>query len=141
MGRRNFNLSALLLLAMATQRSGAQQSTPEPRAAHHLVRGQVLARTDIAANGSDAQIGEFIGWITRRPIRIGELLRAPALAPPDLVRSGDSVTVRLMIADVSVAREGTATMSGALGARVRVRLDARHSVTGVVAGPELVRLP
>ncbi len=132
----------LLFLATAVSQTAAQANAPAvPRATRDLGRGHALSAADIWTESTEAQGPQRIGWITRRTIRAGEPLHAPAVAPPPLVRAGEPVSVRLMAADVMVAREGTAMMTGALGDRVRIRFAGQYSLTGVVAGPSDVRIP
>lgn len=101
----------------------------------------MLAASDIRADTLVLPSPQLIGWITRRVIRAGEPLRAPAIAPPPLVRAGAPVTVQFVTAGVTVAREGTALMTGAFGDHVHIRLDEHRSLNGVVAGPSTVRIP
>jgi flagella basal body P-ring formation protein FlgA len=136
----------LLLLATAVpsakaQASAATSAPAAPRAARDLGRGHVLAASDMRADTVVPPGPQLIGWITRRVIRAGEPLRAPAVAPPPLVRAGAPVTVQFVTAGVTVAREGTALMTGAFGDHVHIRLDEHRSLNGVVAGPSTVRIP
>jgi flagella basal body P-ring formation protein FlgA len=126
----------LALAAIAARPAHAQVAAP--RAARDLERGRVLSSGDIATESTDPRALQLVGWVTRRTIRMGQALRAPALAPPQLVRAGETVTVRLVAAGITVAREGTAMMAGAFGDRVRIRFDAHRSLTGVVAGRSTV---
>jgi flagella basal body P-ring formation protein FlgA len=143
---RAVGLCWLLLLATAVPSAKAQASVATrapvaPLASRDLGRGHVLAASDIRADALAAPDPQVVGWITRRVIRAGEPLRAPAIAPPPLVRAGTPVTVQFVAAGVTVAREGTALMTGAFGDHVHVRLDEQRSLNGVVAGPSTVRIP
>ncbi|MBA4070819.1 MAG: flagella basal body P-ring formation protein FlgA [Gemmatimonas sp.] len=136
----------LLLLATAVpsahaQASAATGTSAAPQATRDLGRGHVLAASDIRADAPDPQGPQLVGWITRRVVRAGEPLRAPAIAPAPLVRAGTPVTVQFVTAGLTVAREGTALTTGAFGDRVHIRLDEHRSLDGVVAGPSMVRIP
>jgi flagella basal body P-ring formation protein FlgA len=130
---------ALLGVACAALCLHGQAASPisPPAAAHDLARGVELTASDILG-GSDP--ASRIGWITRRVIREGELLKEPAIAPAQLVRAGAEVTVRAEMGGVLVTRTGTATSSGSLGDRIRVRLDAQHTITGIVASSATVKI-
>jgi flagella basal body P-ring formation protein FlgA len=112
-------------------------------AARPIARGTVLSTADIVARVVSAddsvastQVGP--GWIARRPIREGEPLRSPAVAPPPLVHGGTDVRFRLQHEDLQLLLPGRALSSGALGDTILVRLDARRRFRGVVSGPGLV---
>jgi flagella basal body P-ring formation protein FlgA len=118
-------------------------------AARDLERGETLTAEDFtrvpvpadagAGAGDDAP-QELIGWKTRRVIAEGEPLRAPAVAPPDLVNAGEPVEAVFRGRTVVLRVKGTAAGSGAMGERVLVRIDARRRLEGVVIGPALVEL-
>jgi len=142
MSGRALGLGWLLLLATTAPRATAQATAQAtPRAARDLARGVTLSAADIATDSTDVAPHRIVGWVTRRMIRRNEPLQTPAIGPPLLVRAGAGVRIRLLADGFTVARDGTALVAGALGDHVRVRLDGTHSVTGVVAGPALVRIP
>jgi flagella basal body P-ring formation protein FlgA len=136
MNGRSLGLGWLLLLAAVPP----GQAQAAPRAARDLTRGLALSAADMTGDPTDARILHLVGWVTRRAIRAGEPLREPAIGPPQLVRAGETVSIRLVATGMVVARTGTAMMAGALGDRVRIRLDDQHSLTGVVSGPKTVRI-
>ena len=72
-----------------------------------------------------------IGWLTRRVIRAGEPLRAPAVEPPPLIARGARVTVVWETAGLRVTRDGTAVGAAHRGERVVVRVDGARRLTGV----------
>ena len=113
---------------------------PAPRvvahAARELARGTVLTSADIA---TDAAAPSVLGWETRRLVRAGEALRAPAIAPPTLVVANSVVQVVADVHGVRVSRPGTALGAGALGEKVRIRLDQQRTITAIVAGVATVR--
>lgn len=128
-------------------------------AARDLPRGHVLERADIAIAGAahghstlreDAAVAPAQvhadssgvlpapGWITRRVIREGEPLRAPAVVPPPLVARGDTVRVRWRMSGVEISRPGIAMGEAALGESIQVRVGALHRVQAVATGPSTV---
>ena len=123
-------------LALWAGRASAQ----ELRAARDMARGTVLASTDIVADSS-ADAKRYDGWITRRIVRQGEVLKEPAIGQRLLVATGSRVRVEAVVEGVVVSRDGIAAAAGSLGDKVRVRIDAQRAVTGTVTGPATVRLP
>jgi len=115
-------------------------SSQELRAARDMARGTVLASTDIVADSS-ADARRYDGWITRRIVRQGEVLKEPAIGQRLLVATGSRVRLEAVVEGVVVSRDGIATAAGSLGDKVRVRIDAQRAVTGTVTGPATVRLP
>ena len=114
-------------------------------ARHDLARGVALAAADIdtvvtaaPARAGAASARAAAGWITRRGVRAGEPLRAPAVVPPPLVASGSPVTVVWDHAGVRVTRAGTALGAARRGERVLVRVDAQRRVTGIATEPGVV---
>jgi len=135
----NFGVRSVLAgigLALLAGRASSQQL----RAAHDIARGTVLAYTDIVAESS-ADAKRYDGWITRRIVRQGEVLKEPAIGQRVLVANGSRVRLEAVVDGVVVSRDGIATAAGSLGDRVRVRIDAQRAVTGTVTGPATVRLP
>jgi flagella basal body P-ring formation protein FlgA len=132
------------------QRS-AQSTVQIPIAAHDLARGDVLTIADIAwtdtlasviANGSTFRNGEHVaaGWVARRRIREGEILREPSVSRPDLVSIGDEVDVIYVAPGVKVKVHGTAVGSGADGDEVYVKLENRKRIRCIVTGINTVRV-
>lgn len=119
-------------------------------AARELRRGAVLREDDIdtmvvaagelpsawSATATEQSVGP--GWVTRRLIRQGEPLRAPAVAPPALVMVGADVTLVWQVGSLQVTRQGTAMGPGYLGDQVVVRVDATRRFTGTITGPATV---
>ncbi len=142
-----------LAVAMASGRSplSAQEGGPArcgtdsvevAVAARALTRGETLLAGDIAmrcvaADGRFArrQTPVAPGWLVRRIMRAGEVLRAPAVAPAPLVAAGQTVTFTVQEDGLALTLDGIAPVAGSLGDTIPVRLGARRRVTGVVAGP------
>ena len=133
---------AAILSPPAAREAGAQS----PAAARDLPRGHVLEAGDIVASSAldgstDGTAHVQPGWITRRVVREGELLRAPAVAPPPTVARGDAVTVRWNIEGVQITMPGVALGDAEAGDSILVRLDALRRVSAVVRGPSTVDVP
>jgi flagella basal body P-ring formation protein FlgA len=127
--------TAVLLLGLAAPVSG---QTEDPGAARDLGRGVVLTPADIS--GPLTEAGVAPGWVTRRVMRAGEVLREPAVRPPMAVAAGDAVDLVWRGQGVEVRRSGVATGPAGIGERVTVRLDGRRRLDGTVEAPGLVRL-
>lgn len=111
-------------------------------AARALARGATLGASDIAwrcvaVDGRFArrQTAVAPGWLVRRIMRAGEVLRTPAVAPSPLVAAGQTVTFTVQEDGLALTLDGIAPIAGSLGDTIPVRLGARRRVTGVVAGP------
>lgn len=133
--------------ASAEQTSGPpSDSVPlVPVAARRLARGAVLTAGDITMARADARHHmpadaqrPLPGWVARRVVLAGEVLRAPAVAPAPLVGAGQPVRYELTHEGIRLSLEGVATSAASLGERVTVRLGARRRVSGIVAGPARV---
>ncbi len=118
-------------------------------AARRIPRGTVLRDADMtiarvparvdARGGVHADTTPVIpGWIARRVIQRGEVLRAPAVAPAPLVAAGQAVQFTYQQDGLELTLDGVAPVAGSLGDTIPVRLGARRRVTGVVAGPARV---
>jgi flagellar basal body P-ring formation protein FlgA len=145
--------SALVLAATVHAQPSAGGREPRagrrlPVAARALARGVVLSESDISMvphaevpNGNVPN-GETpnAGWVTRRAIAAGEVLRAPAVAPPTVVEAGRPVDLVWRDGTLELRLRGVAANSAPLGGRVAVRVDRRR-YEGIAAGPAVVRLP
>ncbi|MBY0489636.1 MAG: flagellar basal body P-ring formation chaperone FlgA [Gemmatimonadaceae bacterium] len=80
------------------------------------------------------------GWVTRRAIAAGEVLKSPAVVPPPVVTSGATVTAIWQDGPVRLVLSGTATNTAAIGAPVGVRLDRTRRLDGIAIAPNTVRL-
>lgn len=119
-------------------------------AKHALQRGDTLRADDIAIvdttivwhwttiapDTTRAQIG----WVARRPIAAGEVLRVPAVGAPPVVNVGQTVSVIYQDGPVRIQLAGIATNSASLGAPVGVRIDATRRLDGIAVAPHTVRL-
>lgn len=129
-------LLVALAAALQAQAPHAAPASDGAVALRALPRGTVLQAADVGGAGFE----RVLGFETQRVIALGETLRAPAIAPAAIVRSGDSVSVRADVGGVSASRRGIALGTARLGQPVRVRLG-QHSVSGIATAPGVVRLP
>ena len=155
----------LLLLApvLLSRTAGAQQAAAEgttvprgyvrlslPVATRDMARGETVSANDFRMldttmvwrwNGATPDTTRAItGWVTRRAIAAGELLRAPAVAAPPAVTGGSTVSVIYQDGPVRLVLTGVATNSAPLGAAVGVRIDRARRLDGIAVGPNTVRL-
>jgi flagellar basal body P-ring formation protein FlgA len=115
-----------------------------------LQRGETLQASDIAivdttivwrwTTVSPDTTHAQPGWVTRRPIAAGEVLRAPAVSAPPAVNAGATVTVLYQDGPVRIRLSGVATNTATLGAPVGVRIDATRRFDGIAVAPNTVRL-
>lgn len=126
-------------------RAGVSLSVPV--AARDLERGVTLVDADIRFDtvvrwGPPPRQQESapLGWETRRRIRAGEALKAPAVAQPLLVRPGDDVRITFARGGLEISLAGRAAGSGALGERVAVRAATGVRLEGVITGTGTVRV-
>jgi len=154
MGRVRWGLlpgvASLLLPAAVRAQTHEGGLVPLPRAARAIARGEVLGDSDIVMDSVIDQVRGgagavparvTAGWIARRVIAAGELLRPPAVAPPPVIRAGDTVRVIYRTGPVTVVERGHALAHAAAGERAPVRLDNGQRVEGEAVRPGEVRLP
>ena len=134
------------LIALCAGLARAQESSRRVAVATHLLpRGTVLTAEDIVYRDSTIR-GPIdtntvaAGWITRRLIGAGEVLRAPAVERPALVSANSPVDVEWADRNVMLTLRGIATRNAALGERVPVRTGFGHRVDGTVIAPGRVRI-
>lgn len=132
--------AAGLLVALAASLPAQTPQGPQTPALavalRAIPRGAVLQAEDV---GGDAA-ASVLGLQAQRMIAAGEVLRTPAIAPAAVVRSGDSVSVRVEVDGVAVSRPGIALGTARAGQPVRVRLG-QYSLSGIAIAPGVVRLP
>ena len=141
-------LVAVAALALMSARvSGAQQAGHRRLAfaARPIARGAVLGADDIeyrdSTTSAPADTNQVVvGWVTRRMIVAGEVLRSPAVTPPVIVMANESVEVEWTDQNVRLTVRGIATRSAALGERVPVRIDSGKRMDALVVAPGRVRI-
>lgn len=141
-------LAAVMCVVHSARAQGANRGTARiPVAARDLVRGTILSQADI--NWSDTTLTDgstpdaapvAAGWVARRVIHAGEILREPGVAKPDLVNAGDPVDVIYWTPGVTIRVRATAIGRGRMGDEVYVKLDNRRRLHGVISGPNTVRV-
>ena len=144
-------LVTMFMLAGAASVLGAQSRTITVSvAARALARGDTLQAGDIATIDTTVvwrwttiapdTTRALPGWVTRRHIAQGEVLRAPAVMPPPVITMGTRVTAIWQDGPLRVVVTGIATNTASIGAPVGVRIDPTRRLDGVAAGPNTVRL-
>lgn len=121
-----------------------------PIATRDIMRGDTLGASDIAMrdtmlvwhwNSAPSDTASVVpGWVARRNIAAGELLRTPAVMAPPLVTSGQTVSVLYEDGPVRLVLKGVATNTAPLGAPVGVRISATRRLDGVAVAPNTVRI-
>jgi flagella basal body P-ring formation protein FlgA len=131
---------------------GAGRGTVRVRltvATRALQRGDTLRASDIAVvdtnivwrwNTLPDTTRAQAGWITRRTIAAGEVLRSPAVGAAPVVKVGTQVKVIYQDGPVRIQLSGVATNNAALGAPVGVRIDATRRLDGIAVAANTVRL-
>ena len=158
MTRRTAPLSPLLVvaltaLALLTARIAAAQapsatSAPTRRVAvatRVLPRGTTLTADDFAVRdtvfrGAGDTTSVAPGWVTRRTIAAGEVLRAPAVEAPAVVTANEPVQVEWADHNVVLTVRGIAGRSGAVGDRVPVRTELGKRIEATIVAPGRVRI-
>lgn len=110
---------------------------------HVLVAADLLPAPDALPRARDRQAAAEpeAGWITRRMVRAGEPLRAPAVVPPPAITAGDTVTIVWMLPDgIRVTRAGVALGSAGTGEPVLVRIGALRRLRTFAVGPSTVEV-
>lgn len=153
-------VAAVLVSSLLPVALQAQDATPALRsdqrrvsltvATRDLVRGDTLRSDDIAVRDSvitwrwngiapDTTRAQA-GWVTRRHIAAGEVLRAPAVTPPPMISSGATVTAIWQDGPLKLVLSGVATNTATIGAPVGVRIDRTRRLDGIAIAPNTVRL-
>jgi flagella basal body P-ring formation protein FlgA len=145
-------LVALLALSAKIGHAQAAQ-TATPDAATHRVavatrtiaRGTVLAAGDFVLRDTTLRgpsdtttVGE--GWVARRLIGSGEILRMPAVERPRMINANQAVQLEWSDSNVTLVLRGIATRNAALGDRIAVRTDSGRRVEATVVAPGRLRL-
>jgi flagella basal body P-ring formation protein FlgA len=139
-------LPFLAILSVVAARANAQVRRV-PVATHQIARGATLTPGDIELRDSTMRSGAPIdttgvvpGWVTRRVINAGEVLRSPAVEPPTLVTANQPVAVEWIDQNIRLTLRGTATRNAPIGSRVTVRMDSGRRLDGTVVGAGRVRI-
>ena len=129
--------------AMAVRvRAGIER--PVMIASRSLPAGSRLAEGDLREEmrvhwgvpAADSVLAPGTGWEVRRPLVAGEVVAAPAVAPPPLVFAGQPVKLEWQRGGVEVSVMGIALNNARRGETVRARLEERPArLTGTVVAP------
>jgi len=135
-------------------RAGSTQSVAT--AATPLRRGETIGLEDIrfedrmvwgAPPNGDALVpnnvsptSDLVGWTVQRPIEAGSELVEPGVAPPTVVRSGESVEVMWSVGAIRLVLMGRAVGTARAGETVAVRLETGKRVRGVAEPDGTVRV-
>ncbi len=114
-------------------------------AAHAIARGTALTADDIIYRDTTLRVSLdrtviAPGWVTRRTIAAGEVLRAPAVEAPAAVSANEAVELEYTDQNVRLVIRGTATRRGSMGERVSVRTELGRRMEGTVIAPGRVRI-
>jgi flagella basal body P-ring formation protein FlgA len=115
-------------------------------AAHALSRGEVLAADDIEFRDTTSaramsDTNQIVpGWVTRRAISAGEVLRSPAVEPPVIVGANQPVEIEWQDQNIRMIVHGTATRNASMGERVSVRTESGRRIEATVVAPGRVRI-
>ena len=118
---------------------------PVAVAARPLLEGQTLSAGDLteevrvhwgAPDAMPALGQPGPGWLMRRAVASGEVVAAPAAAPPPDVLAGEPVRFEWRAGDVQVSVVGIALHAARRGERLRARLEERPTrLEGRVTAP------
>ncbi len=138
-------LVALAALALLTARLAVAQQPPHRAAvaARPLARGTVLTADDISFRDTTAQSpadSVSPGWVTRRVISAGEVLRSPAVERPVLVEANSLVQVEWSDKNVRLTLRGIASHDASLGDRISVRTETGRRLQAIVVAPGRARI-
>jgi flagellar basal body P-ring formation protein FlgA len=129
------------------RRVGTQQAGPRRLAiaTRAIARGSVLTAGDFEYRDSTMRAPAdstpvAAGWVARRVIAAGEVLRTPAVEPPQLVTANQPVEIEWNDQNISVSMRGTVTRNGAIGEHVSVRTEQGRRLDATVIGPGRVRI-
>ena len=136
------------LIALSARLAHAQTQEPLHRAAiatRTLPRGTGLTSADFVVRDTTLRglpdTSEVSpGWVTRRLIGAGEVLRMPAVERPNAVSANQAVQVEWQDKDIRLTIHGIATRHASLGERVSVRIDNGRRMEATVVAPGRVRL-
>jgi len=137
------------LLALSAQFGHAQTTANGTQrvavATRTIARGTVLATGDFVLRDTTLRgpsdtttVGE--GWVARRLIGAGEILRMPAVERPRVINANQAVQLEWSDNNVTLVLRGIATRSAALGERIAVRTDSGRRVEATVVAPGRLRL-
>lgn len=123
--------------------------------AHSIAAGQIVQAADLiwakaATEPVDApsSLDQVVGMAARRPLREGDAVESRDIAPPILVKAGDTVEITYADEGVTLTLQGKATSNAAAGDSFSVLNTASKKLIEAVAvgpdegvvGPEALRI-
>lgn len=136
--------AALILAALAATTATAQDATvvaSRPIPVRGILSSADLATQPGATPGTLSDVAEAVGMEARVAIYPGRPVRPEDIGPPALVDRNATVTMIYKRGGLSISTEGRSLGRGGEGESVRVmNLDSRTTVTGIVAGLNLVEV-
>jgi flagellar basal body P-ring formation protein FlgA len=142
-------VSLATLVLLSAHAAGAQLAQASIQrvavATHAIARGAVLTAADVDYRDSTLHAAVDTssvapGWVTRRVIAAGEVLRAPAVEPPTMVTANQQVAVEWSDQNVHLSMRGIATRNASMGSRISVRMESGRRVEATVVGAGRVRI-
>ncbi len=137
--------AALILVVLAAATAASAQDATVVATRPIPVRG-ILSPADLAAQpgatpGTLSDVAEAVGMEARVAIYPGRPVRPEDIGPPALVDRNATVTMIYKRGGLAITTEGRSLGRGGEGESVRVmNLDSRMTVTGIVAGLNLVEV-
>lgn len=133
---------ALALLAASPAAADVVLAARTLRAGTQLTAADIVLLTDPAPPGAASHPDEAIGQEARVTLYSGRPIPLASLGPPALVERNGLVSLVFLRGGLEIRTDGRALGRGAEGDEIRVmNLTSRNTVTGIVAGPGLVRVP
>lgn len=114
-----------------------------------LARGEVIKTSDFTVERrrkSDPLTGAIVpdravGLAAKRPLRVGEVLRANELMRPEVVRRNESVTIVYQTPGLTLTVRGKALEAGAVGDMINVsNVQSNRTVQATVEAPGRVSI-
>jgi flagella basal body P-ring formation protein FlgA len=134
-------VATLLALSLPAPADAQAPAESVALAARDLPRGITLEASDfVMPAGSTVEAVGPLGWVTKRIVKQGDPLRAPAVAPAEVIRSGDTVQLVWSDGAIQMRITGKAMNSAAVGEPVNVRVDTKRRFEGTALATGEVRL-
>lgn len=109
-----------------------------------VAQGSVLGETELKEGREEVGVAplaplptlaDVLGGRATRALRAGEVLTTTAFRPMPLVKSGDTVRIRVSVGGIEAASHAVAQQSGHLNERIRlINPESRRLLTGRVTG-------
>jgi flagellar basal body P-ring formation protein FlgA len=139
------NILAISVVILTSNVIGAEV----PVAARTLERGTIIQIEDITwqdvqISSNDSSMSDatkIVGLELKRQRKAGEIFRASDLAPPTMIKRGQSVTLLVATGGLQLATSGKSLQDGAQGSIVRVQNNTtRRIIEGRVLDSNTVQV-